>query len=346
MKTFVRYSLVLWLLAFGVCRLSAEEPVRLVGASFVPSKVLLGDHFELVMEVEADKNYGVAFPEITPDFTEGRIELLADGPIDTLSREGEAYHLRKNYRMICFEPANYRIDSLGVLYTDGVTIDTLFAAEPLELTVELMPVDTAQKSIYDIKQPLKTPLVVEEFGGYVMAGIFLGALVASIVWLIANRRRRERVAEELPKEPAHVIAIRSLEILANQKLWQNGKIKEYYSRLTEILREYLSGRYGTGAMEMTTEEIVAAMRELGLNTSHVARLAALLVESDLVKFAKHTPTEEVHENSYNVVYYFVEETKEVAEAKNDIQQMISAPLAPVEGIAEQNSQKEGDESQE
>ena len=115
------------------------------------------------------------------------------------------------------------------------------------------------------------------------------------------------------KEPAHIVAIRELEKLSNQKLWQNGKVKEYYSRLTEILREYLDGRYGVGAMEMTSDEIVAAMKAAEVEPKYITKLGELLSESDLVKFAKYIPSEECHEESYNTVYYFVEESKEVAE---------------------------------
>lgn len=341
--TSVRYCiLVLWALLAGASGLRAEEPVKIVGARFEPANVLIGDHFNLIMEVETDGQHAIAFPKITPEFTEGRIELLKDEAVDTLESGRGAYRLRKSYRLICFEPAAYHIDSLGLLYTDGVTTDTLFAPEALELTVALMPVDTAQKSIYDIKQPLDAPLVVEEFSGYMTWALLLASVVASFVWLIVSRKRHHKATEApLPKEPAHVVAIRSLEILANQKLWQNGKVKEYYSRLTEILREYLSGRYGVGAMEMTTDEIVAEMKRVSITPARAAELGALLAESDLVKFAKHHPDEEMHESAYNLVYYFVEESKEVAEEKRE------EPAEKEQIVVEQEQPtKEKNESQE
>lgn len=215
--------------------------------------------------------------------------------------------------MTSFEPARYSIDSLGVLWTDGERIDTLFADTPLALEVAMIPVDTAQKTIYDIKQPLEAPLKLGEIGGYALSGLAVVAVVATLVLLIVRRLRKKNKDAEVAKEPAHIVAIRELERLSNRKLWQNGKIKEYYSRLTEILREYLSGRYGVGAMEMTTDEIVAAMKEVAVEPKYIAKLGSLLAESDLVKFAKYIPSEEYHEESYNTVYYFVEESKEVSE---------------------------------
>lgn len=341
MRELRRYVVALCAAVCCAISVAAQGRVELADARFEPDSVLLGDHFDLVLEVVSEGNVAVGFPSITPEFAEGRIELIAEQGVDTLSTEEGRYHLRKRWRMTSFEPAMYSIDSIGVLWTDGERIDTLFASEPLALEVAMIPVDTAQKTIYDIKQPLPMPLLwgeVVEVGSRVLGVLVaLGALVAAVVFMIRARKKRAGEAGK-PKEPAHVIAIRELERLSNQKLWQNGKIKEYYSRLTEILREYLEGRYGVGAMEMTSDQIVVAMRELEVEPRHIAKLGELLAESDLVKFAKYIPSEESHEENYNVVYYFVEESKEVAEdvAKPEAQE-------PEEVVVNQEEKRDDEE---
>jgi hypothetical protein len=154
--------------------------------------------------------------------------------------------------------------------------------------------------------------MLEEFGGYVLYSLFGLAVLASLIYMFTRLRRKTKEEKiELPKEPAHVIAIRALEELHNRKLWQNHKYKEYYTILSDILREYLFRRYGVAAMEMTTDEIVVALRELVLTDKQRGDVAELLRESDLVKFAKHIPEEDSPEASYYKVYYFVEESKEV-----------------------------------
>ena len=323
MKTKRRYIVLLVALVVALCGV-AGEPVKIMDARFEPSSVLIGDHFDLVIEVECEEGSGVGFPAIGPEFAEGRIELLEDGRVDTLSSEGR-YLLRKNYRMTSFEPASYRLDSLAVLAASAEGIDTLYAPRALELEVQIMPVDTAQKSIYDLKQPMKAPLLVEEFSGWVVMIVFVSAVLAALIYVIARsvRRRGGAVEEVLPKRPPHIVAIGALEELHNQKLWQNGRVKEYYSRLTEILREYLEGRYGVAALEMTTEEIVVEMRGLELTPKQASELGELLSESDLVKFAKHIPTTDRHEEAYDVVYYFVEESKEVAEERVDTKEIMT-----------------------
>jgi hypothetical protein len=203
-----------------------------------------------------------------------------------------------------------------------VKIDTAWVGHALRVKVDIMPVDTAQKTIYDIKQPLQTPLVVEEFAGYVGLGVLALAVLASAIYLIVTRTRKAKgkvQEEEAPKEAPHIVAIRNLEILSHQKMWQNGKHKAYWSRLSEILREYLDGRYGVGAMEMTTDEIVDALREVEIGHKQKMDLLSVLRDADLVKFAKATPEANDNELAYDRAYHFVEETKpvEVVEEEED-----------------------------
>ena len=324
----------------------AQEPVRVVGAGFEPSEVLIGDHFRLNIDVEAEDGCEVAFPTITEEFAGGHIELLEEIATDTVSHKEGVWALRKSYRLTSFEPADYHLDSLGVLYSDGVKIDTAWVGHALRVKVDIMPVDTAQKTIYDIKQPLQTPLVVEEFAGYVGLGVLALAVLASAIYLIVTRTRKakgETKEEEAPKEAPHIVAIRNLELLSHQKMWQNGKHKAYWSRLSEILREYLDGRYGVGAMEMTTDEIVASLKELELSPKQVKDLNDVLAESDLVKFAKHAPDAESNEGAYYTIYYFVEETKEQPAEGTPSTQPTEAPEVVMVAETEERKEESGDE---
>ena len=116
-----------------------------------------------------------------------------------------------------------------------------------------------------------------------------------------------------PPPPPHVAAIQALEALHHQKLWQNEKYKQYYSGLTDILRTYIDGRWGVGAMEMTSDEIIMAMRGIELPEKARMDLTTILRDGDLVKFAKATPDAEQNEADYLKAYYFVEETKPATE---------------------------------
>ena len=132
-------------------------------------------------------------------------------------------------------------------------------------------------------------------------------------WLAARGKRLGDLFKPAPPLPPHVAAIQALEALHNQKLWQNNRHKQYYSGLTDILRTYIAARWDIGAMEMTSDEIIDAMRAEELPDKARMDLTAILRDADLVKFAKATPPAEENEADYLKAYYFVEETKPVEE---------------------------------
>lgn len=147
-----------------------------------------------------------------------------------------------------------------------------------------------------------------------------GVLLLALVALYALKRILARYGKGLgdlfkpaPPQPPHVVAIKALEALHNQKLWQNNRHKQYYSGLTDILRTYIAARWGVGAMEMTSDEIIEAMRSEELPDKARMDLTAILRDADLVKFAKATPDGEQNEADYLKAFYFVEETKLVVE---------------------------------
>ena len=185
----------------------------------------------------------------------------------------------------------------------------------MALTVGTLSVDTLTTTIYDVKAPIETPLVLGEVQGYFFLTLLAGVVFAAIIYLVAHRRRKEQAEEEQrgPVEPPHLKAIRELETLHNQKVWQSNKHKLYYTRLTDILREYIFGRYGVRAMEMTSDEIVEAASSLTLSPKNFRDLSKILRLADYVKFAKHIPSAEENEEAYYGAYYFVEETKQVTE---------------------------------
>ena len=206
----------------------------------------------------------------------------------------------------------------GVLYADKNIVDTLYTSDSLRLDVGTFQIDTAKQTIYDLKPQRTLPLRAEEITGYLFGGLFLllnlAALLFALRYHLSKRGKHlSDLFKPAPPAPPHVEAIRALEGLHNQKLWQNNKHKAYYSGLTDILRRYLAGRYGIGALEMTSDEIIDAVRPLDLPRKSAMELTALLREADLVKFAKATPEAARNEEAYQWAYYFVEETKPVEE---------------------------------
>ena len=293
----------------------AQSDTPTVKARIEPDSIFIGDQFDFIIEVEKDLVQTTLFPEFTPQ-GESLIELVEVMPIDTLERDGRRLKIAQRYRLAAFQEGLINMGKPGVLYADKNIVDTLYTTDSLVLKVATFQIDSTSQSIYDLKPQLTLPFKLAEIRGYLMWGLLLAVLIALALYglhryLEARGRHLKDLFKPAPPEPPHVVAIKALEALHHQKLWQNNKHKLYYSTLTDILRTYIAGRWGVGAMEMTSDEIIAAMREVELPEKARMDLTSVVMDADLVKFAKFTPEAEQNESDYTKVYYFVEETKPV-----------------------------------
>lgn len=298
---------------------SAQTPT--VEARIVPDSIGIGDTFTLEIDVERDQVQVTEFPLYEND---DKLEVVQSLPVDTLSREGRRLRLRKRYVMQAFSEGRYNLGRPGVLYADKNIVDTLWARDSLYLQVATFQIDSTSQSIYDVKPQWNLPFRFGEVSGYAKWGalalvLLLAAAYALKRYLESRGKRLGDLFRPSPPQPPHVVAIKALEALHHQKLWQNNKHKQYYSALTDILRTYVAARWGFGAMEMTSDEIIEAMRAEELPDKARMDLTAILRDADLVKFAKATPEAEQNEADYLKAYYFVEETK-VAEAEEETEE--------------------------
>ncbi len=304
------------LLATAASSARAQQTPRLT-ARVEPDSIGIGDRFDLVIEVEKDLVQVVEFPTFEPDARSG-LEIVELPPLDTLLRDGRRLKIAKRYRLAAFEEGRFNLGPARALYADKNIVDTLATADSLYLEVTTFQIDSTSHAIFDLKGQKTLPFRFAEIRGYVLWGLLALALLAAAAyaltrWLALRGKRLGDLFRPAPPLPPHVAAIRALEALHHQKLWQNNRHKLYYSGLTDILRTYIAARWEIGAMEMTSDEIIAAMRDVELPAKARMDLQTILGDADLVKFAKATPEAEENEADYLKCYYFVEETKLVEE---------------------------------
>ena len=313
-QTAMKRLFAIALLFAGLAAQAQETPT--VTARVEPDSIMIGDRFDYVIDVEKDLVQVVEFPVFDP--RDGKIELVENCPVDTLERDGRRLKLRKRYRLAAFDEGKYNLGAAQVLYADKNILDTLRSTDSVYLEVATFQIDSTSQSIYDLKAQKNLPFRFREVSGYVKWGVFfllmlLAAGYALKRYLASRGKGFGDLFKPAPPLPPHVAAIQALEALHNQKLWQNNRHKQYYSGLTDILRTYIAARWGFGAMEMTSDEIIETMRPEELPDKARMDLTAILRDADLVKFAKATPEAEQNEADYLKAYYFVEETKPVEE---------------------------------
>jgi hypothetical protein len=177
--------------------------------------------------------------------------------------------------------------------------------------------------------PYKAPVTFAELLPWILIGIVSAAAIFFIVRGLRKFRKTEIVpAAVINPEPAHVIAFRELEKLSEEKLWQKGEVKKYYTRLTEILRQYLENRYGILSLELTTGETLEELVKTGFKKDDSYRLLeSVLRGGDLVKFAKYRPFAEENEFHFKNSYSFVELTREPDKPEAEVENVKSVEEA-------------------
>lgn len=219
------------------------------------------------------------------------VELLSEWKLDTLKvnkagKKGPAsYDIEGAVTITSFEEGTYELPKIALQrwHKDGV-VDTL-SFESQFLTVTTIPLDTATFVVHDIKGQIRYPVTFGEIAPWLAGGIALIALAVLAIWLARKYLRKRREAE-LHREPAHIVALRKLDHYRGDKYWAADKQKQFYSGVTDALREYVVARYGVAAMEMTTAEIFAGLKDKDIPQDLYDELKALFERADFVKFAK------------------------------------------------------------
>lgn len=182
--------------------------------------------------------------------------------------------------------------SIRTLQSPPVRVDV---AAPARLPSE-------EEDIRDIKPPLAPPR-----WPFLAAAIAAGLLLAAAAWAHARRRNKSGPRRDPPPDARapHEIALEELDRLPGLGL----PVKEYYARLSDILRAYLEPRFNIPAKVLTTHDLMRMMRQAEIDRSVAARCRELLERCDLVKFAK-----------------FVPETRDLEESRLSARDIVSAAM--------------------
>lgn len=267
----------------------------------------IGEWVPLHLELNTPAGADVTWPLIGAE-VEG-LEVLDRSALDSVPSDDGTVRYAQSLTLIAFDSGYYPIPAFHFL-VNGDSVST----EPGLLRIGGVAVDTASLEVKPIKDPLPAPVTFREVLPWVLGG--LGLLTALLLgWLFWKSRQREPVAEAAPEItiPAHEWAEAELRKLEGEGLWQKGEVKAYYSRLTDILRQYIELRFRQPAMESTTDEIVARLKLFTNRPDLHDRVRSTLVLADLVKFAKATPLPGEHESSLETVRDFVAATRQVPE---------------------------------
>lgn len=255
-----------------------------VETSIDTTKNKIGAEFKLTLKTTVNSNSKVVFPKLKRI---GALEVIQSYPIDTV-KKNDTYELIKKYGLTQFDSGKYVIPSVQILIDKKP-----YLSDSIKVEVANVKVDTLQQKMYDIKDISTVDNGIGDWWKYVLALIIILGIGAFVYWYI-KKHQKKKIEEEVYKTPIEK-ATSLLNNLEQKELVQKGEIKEYYSELTDIARNYIEEAIHIPAMESTTSELIQAIRtastkkKMALTPETVENLERVLRQADLVKFAKSKP---------------------------------------------------------
>lgn len=298
-----------------------------VHATIQPAEIQIGEQALINLKVIAPKNQTIQFPIYEKEIVKG-LEVLAMLPSDTLI-ENEVATMNFRYLVTSFDSTLYYIphipvfdgtdtifsNSFGLKVISPVLKDSTVAYLELLNSGQTDSIDFNQLQLYDIKEIQKPQFVWTDYLWvlWIILGAIVVILAVGLIIIMVLRKKNKGYFFTPPIVlPPHTRALKALDKLKEDKIWQQDREKEYYTKITDVLRTYIYERYRVNALEMTSGEILDEIRKRIESDSDSAmeNLSQVLLLADMVKFAKHKPFQDENDLSIMNAYFFVNQTRE------------------------------------
>ncbi len=252
----------------------------MVKAAIDTTNIRIGEQFTLKISVDETQNV------ILPKLQLQGLEIIDSTKVDTIKNS-----LIRKYILTGFDSGAFYIPQQHIFVKNQA-----YLTDSLLVNVATIAIDTTKVKKFPIKSIKSEPLTFDDYKIYIYILLAALAIIGFWIYWFVIRKQKVEVEEETYKAlPPYEEAIYKLNELDEKLLWQNNKVKEYYSELTEIVRGYIERELKVPALEKTTDEVLDMIKDFKksetIETSEetIRKLKDLLREADLVKFAKSKP---------------------------------------------------------
>ena len=288
----------------GLSREYERGPVKVV-LSLDRREPTIADRINLTITVTAQEDYDIQLPRFGDKLEQfGIVDYHTSQP--RLIEDGRTM-VSRSYILEPFLSGDYTIPPMKVGFSKRGETDPKqhdIETDEIAITVKsILPEKLGALKINEVVDPVALPRSVAPLAWIAMSVAVLLAVVC--VAVIVHRRRRA-VDATVVKVPAHVIALRELEELVADDLTGRGKIKQFYLRISGILRHYIEDRFGLRAPEQTTEEFLFSLGgSSGFPVEYRSLLDTFLNHCDQVKFAELQPATEDIQRTFDSCKAFI-----------------------------------------
>ena len=277
--------------------------------------ILIGDQIKLNISVELNLNEEYNWPEFT-DSVYKKVEIISQSDLKEDTTENSKI-ISQQILLTCFDSGSY--------YLPPIVFNKNKKTEGLLLNVNTISINdsSAMMDITDTKIGTKDDYTAEEieekernFWKRIAWIIGILMLLFLIYYLIKKYKKGESVITKRKIiVPPHITALNKLQNLQKKKLWQKGELKEYYSELSLILREYTENRFNFQALELPTSEIIKHLKQL--DSEILSKLESVLRKADNIKYAKGQSIDKENIESMDLSVQFINETKLIEKDDRD-----------------------------
>lgn len=279
----------------------------IVSAAIDSTAIYIGDQTDMHLSATMEPTEQASLPRYGEMLIDG-IEIVERTEVDTTVLQDGRVQLNQTLTLtsfcdsLFFIPAQPFVSGEDTLWSDGLSLNVI---QPFEIDTTL--------AITDIKPVQSAPIWWWGIIRWVLLAI--GCILLGIgawyfiKWAMRRKKGGELQLAEVEKRPAEEVALEKLDRIKAEKIWQEGKVKEYQTELTDVIREYIGRRYEVKSTEKTSDETLRELKPLMAEQKELfERLRKMLSLADLVKFAKWHTTPDENESALLTAYDFVNET--------------------------------------
>lgn len=306
-----------FLLLFGIILSSPTlaQSVR-VEAHLDSTQILVGEQVRLHVKVSAPLHSNVKFPNFEKGFITEGVEMLEVSKVDTIFSP-QNLQLSRSYLLTTFDSATYVIPKIEV----EVNKNKILSSNEIKLHVDNIKVDLDHPENI---RPFREPIDGTFEWTFAILGwcLFLWVLIILLGYLLALLSRQRPMVRKIkvtPPTPPHQVAITAIEALRIEHPTAQEEQKEYFVRLTNVLRNYIEERFAFNAMEMTTTEIITHLRQANAPVA-LNELREVLDTADLVKFARYETSMVESDRTLLQAANYIQTTKLEANTDNSPQE--------------------------
>ena len=276
------------------------------------TKVQVGKPFTLDLSLKVPYGWFVEWNDFAIDTLSEQLDIIKRGNVERSGDADSNVIVKQQLTLMTFDTGQIQVPAVGLTYAKSFDDPMRMQAftEPIDLYATTIVVDTLQP-YKPIVGPIEAPIQMKEVFPWILGVLLLALVVVGILYWRKHRKTKVDADGNIvrgPVIPPYDKAVDDLKRLREEKMWQSGKVKEYFSTLTDIAREYIEGQFGVNAVEMTTDDILEEVKPLHFSSETYNKLKETMEVADLVKFAKYSSSNLESENAMNSMTDFVNES--------------------------------------